>query len=201
MKQLMRNNEKAIRLHTKIDYDRVMAITYLTEFDREVQCALWGYPTESAYYRDASSSDSVLAIRIPFLALHAEDDPVCAALAIGISNLTDSVQIALKEAIPYQEFKQNPHTVLCTTSLGGHLCWFEPNGGRWHAKPVSHIPSFTNCPELIFKQVNNFLNHMAFKVDLDSINNKANGDAEPAKKDGVWEPMRRKMDHCDYRWE
>lgn len=36
----------------------------------------WGYPTENAYYRDASSSDAVLAIRIPFLALSALDDPV-----------------------------------------------------------------------------------------------------------------------------
>lgn len=77
MKQLIRNNEEAIKKYTKIDYDRVMAVTYLTEFDREVQCPVWGYPTESCYYRDASSSDSVLAIRIPFLALHAEDDPVC----------------------------------------------------------------------------------------------------------------------------
>ncbi len=36
----------------------------------------WGYPTEDAYYRDASSSDSVLSIRIPFLAIAAADDPV-----------------------------------------------------------------------------------------------------------------------------
>lgn len=43
---------------------------------RAVQCALWGYPTEGAYYRDASSTDALLAIRIPFLAINAEDDPV-----------------------------------------------------------------------------------------------------------------------------
>lgn len=36
----------------------------------------WGYPTENAYYRDASSSDAVLAIRIPYMALSALDDPV-----------------------------------------------------------------------------------------------------------------------------
>lgn len=40
------------------------------------RCISWGYPTESAYYRDASSSDSVLAIRIPYLAIQAADDPV-----------------------------------------------------------------------------------------------------------------------------
>lgn len=43
---------------------------------RELQCATWGYPTENAYYRDASSVDSLLAIRVPFFAIHAEDDPV-----------------------------------------------------------------------------------------------------------------------------
>jgi uncharacterized protein len=90
------------------------------------------------------------------------------------------LQIALKEALPYQEFKQNPNTVLCTTSLGGHLCWFEPGGGRWHAKPV-----------------NNFLNYMAFEVDLDSINNKAGGDAEVVQEGAVWNPIRRKMHVCD----
>lgn len=41
-----------------------------------MRCPTWGYPTEYAYYRDASSSDSVLAIRIPFLAINALDDPV-----------------------------------------------------------------------------------------------------------------------------
>lgn len=97
-------------------------IKYLHEFDREVQCVTWGYPTEGAYYRDATSADSLLDIRIPFFAVHAEDDP-----------------IAVKEAIPYEEIQQNPYTVLCTTSTGGHLSWFEVGGGRWHAKPVGSI--------------------------------------------------------------
>ena len=42
----------------------------------------------------------------------------------------------MKEAIPYEEFKQTPYAVLCATSLGGHLSWFEWGGGRWFAKPV-----------------------------------------------------------------
>lgn len=43
---------------------------------REIQCPTWGYPTVGAYYRDASSSDSLLAVRIPLFAINAEDDPV-----------------------------------------------------------------------------------------------------------------------------
>lgn len=84
------------------------------------RCPLWGYPTEDAYYRDASSTDAVLAIRIPFLAIHAVDDP-----------------IAVDEAVPYAEFQANPHTAIVATSLGGHLCWFEIGGGRWFSRPVS----------------------------------------------------------------
>ncbi|TDZ74106.1 putative esterase [Colletotrichum trifolii] len=140
MKELIFNHQDEIEKHTTLDLERLKKATYLWEFDREVQCIAWGYPTEEAYYRDASSSDAVLAIRIPFLALHAKDDP-----------------IAVEEALPYAEFKKNPYTVLCTTSLGGHLCWFEPGGGRWHAKPVT-----------------NFFNHMAFNVDHDSLPPKSN---------------------------
>jgi predicted alpha/beta-fold hydrolase len=95
-------------------------VKYLYEFDRAYQCPTWGYPTEDAYYRDASSVDSLLAVRIPLLALNAEDDP-----------------ISVKMGLPYPEAAKNPYTVLCTTSLGGHLGWFEMDGGRWHGKPVS----------------------------------------------------------------
>lgn len=43
---------------------------------RELQGPTWGYPTEGAYYRDASSVESLMAVRIPYFAIHAEDDPV-----------------------------------------------------------------------------------------------------------------------------
>lgn len=61
----------------RLDMQKLAQIKHLHEFDRYVQAPTWGYPTEMAYYRDASSVDSVLNIRIPFLAIHAEDDPVC----------------------------------------------------------------------------------------------------------------------------
>jgi len=43
---------------------------------RYIQGPTWGYPTEGAYYRDAASTDSLLAVKIPFFAINAEDDPV-----------------------------------------------------------------------------------------------------------------------------
>lgn len=74
-----------------IDPEEVRKITYLHEFDREIQCPTWGYATEGAYYRDASSADSVLSIRVPTFAIHAEDDPVSfAAYRTAIALLTIS---------------------------------------------------------------------------------------------------------------
>lgn len=58
----------------KISFDPIRAVVDITS--RELQGPTWGYPTENAYYRDASSSDSLLAVKIPLFAINAEDDPV-----------------------------------------------------------------------------------------------------------------------------
>lgn len=123
MLSLFETHKEQIIKNKKITSEGMHKLKYLHEFDRAVQCATWGYPTEGAYYRDASSTDGVLAIRIPVLAIHAKDDP-----------------IAFDLGVPYQEIRQNPYVVLCTTAVGGHLAWFELGGGRWHWKPVSKIP-------------------------------------------------------------
>ncbi|KAH0566417.1 hypothetical protein GP486_000200 [Trichoglossum hirsutum] len=142
MKRLFEIHIEEISKNPQIDVDKVRGVRYLHEFDRSalaaipalrtkgaypvineirvVQCPSWGYPTEGAYYRDASSSDSVLAVRVPLFVLNAEDDP-----------------IAAREAIPFEEIKQNPYVVLCASRGGGHIGWFEFGGGRWFAKPDS----------------------------------------------------------------
>ncbi|KAL2148830.1 hypothetical protein VTH82DRAFT_1977 [Thermothelomyces myriococcoides] len=159
MKKLINTHKDAILKYTNLDFDRIQKITYLHEFDREVQTVTWGYPTENAYYRDASSSDAVLAIRIPFLAISALDDP-----------------IAVYDAIPFQEFTKNPYTVLLTTSLGGHLSWFEIEGGRWHARPI--------C---------NFLNRMVTEINLDAITPDADGAKHDTQMVTEFNPVRRKL--------
>lgn len=120
MKRLFEEHVEAVKQNPRIDIEEVRRITYLHEFDRSVQCASWNYPTEGVYYRDASSTDSLLAIRIPFFSVQAEDDP-----------------IASHDALPFQEVSQTPYGVMLTTSWGGHLGWFELGGGRWFVKPVS----------------------------------------------------------------
>jgi len=71
-----RHREQILR-NQEIDVEKVMQSRYLFEFDRYIQCPTWGYPTEGAYYRDSQSVDALLAVRIPFLGINAEDDPVC----------------------------------------------------------------------------------------------------------------------------
>ncbi|KAK4156304.1 Alpha/Beta hydrolase protein [Chaetomidium leptoderma] len=163
MKKLINTHKDAVLKHTNLNFDRIQKVTFLHEFDREVQTVTWGYPTENAYYRDASSSDAVLGIRVPFLAISALDDP-----------------IAVYDAIPFQEFTQNPYTVLLTTSLGGHLSWFEIGGGRWHARPI--------C---------NFLKHMATEINLDAITPTANGEAPKTQFVTEFDPVRRKLQVLD----
>ncbi|KAJ5504809.1 AB-hydrolase YheT [Penicillium fimorum] len=122
MKKLFEAHVGQVSKNPRIDVDAIRNITYLHEFDRALQCPTWGYPTEGAYYRDATSTDSMLAIRIPFLSIQAEDDP-----------------IACWEALPYQEMTQTPYGVMLTTSWGGHLGWFELGGSRWFVKPVANF--------------------------------------------------------------
>lgn len=160
----IRHSEQILK-NGNIDMDAVRKIKYLHEFDRAIQCPTWGYPTEGAYYRDASSVDSIFDIRIPVLVLHAEDDP-----------------IACKSAVPYEEVLHTPWVAICSTSLGGHLGWFETGGGRWHSKPVY-----------------NFLEKMLREVDVQATKKHArvtaNGVASSSsyRSPFAFEPMRRKM--------
>jgi predicted alpha/beta-fold hydrolase len=76
LKKLFLLHREQILKNPGVDEAKVMGAKYLFEFDRYVQCPTWGYPTEGAYYRDSESVDALLAVRVPFLGINAEDDPV-----------------------------------------------------------------------------------------------------------------------------
>jgi len=59
--------------------------------------------------------------------------------------------------------------------MGGHLSWFEIGGHRWHAKPAI-----------------NFLNKMAFEVDIDAPASLSNGTTETDPATARFDPLRRK---------
>ncbi|TID20296.1 alpha/beta fold family hydrolase [Venturia nashicola] len=118
MRQLFMRNQKEITSQIPaIDAKKLLSSKYLHEFDRYVQCPTWGWPSVGAYYRDASCIDAVIDVRIPLFAIHAKDDPIVADVGA-----------------PYEEVKHNGYVVLCSTSLGGHLSWFEPGGERWFSR-------------------------------------------------------------------
>ncbi|KAI1004951.1 hypothetical protein K3495_g3264 [Podosphaera aphanis] len=154
MKKLLELHYDEVSKNPNLDFEKIRKINYLHEFDRLVQGPTWGYPTEGAYYRDASSTDSLLAVKIPLFAINALDDP-----------------IATKEAIPYEEVRQTPNVVLCTTSLGGHLSWYELGGFQWHARPAA-----------------NFLKNMAFNVKFGRSHETSSNKTQK----GTFNPMCRK---------
>jgi len=113
-------NASAIASVAEIDMRKAKQIKYIHEFDRYIQCPSWKFRTETEYYRQSSSSNSVLDVAVPFLAINANDDPITGS-----------------EGIPRQEFLQSKYAVLCTTSQGGHLGWVQNNGKRWYASLVT----------------------------------------------------------------
>jgi hypothetical protein len=116
----------------------------------------------------------LFAVRIPLFAINAKDDPVSHSTPF-IWSVVDLVeQIAIDEALPYLEIKQTPYAVLCMTSLGGHLSWFEIGGHRWFARAAV-----------------NFLNKMAIDIQVDApadMNGAAKSDASGPR----FNPMRRR---------
>lgn len=88
MKKLIEIHVDEVAKNPKLDMERIRRVKYLHEFDREVQGPTWGYPTEGAYYRDASSSDSLLAARIPIFGINATDDPASPAFIPALLQLT-----------------------------------------------------------------------------------------------------------------
>ncbi len=80
------------------------------------------------------------------------------------------------------------------TSLGGHLSWFEPGGGRWHAKPVCLLFSLLRRPFPSRScQVANFLHTMATEIDLAAIP-RDQLDLNARQRPGFdFDPLRRKM--------
>ncbi|KAI8998729.1 AB-hydrolase YheT [Trametes punicea] len=79
------------------------------------------FPSARDYYRAGSSHQVLKDIRVPFLALSSEDDPIAGPLPVGVAD--------------------NGWVVLGLTKGGGHLGWFEAGRRfgelrRWIRKPV-----------------------------------------------------------------
>lgn len=95
-------------------------------FDSRLTCIGGGssppfpFPNVYDYYEWASSHDVLRNIRVPFLAINSEDDPIVQVLPVDVS--------------------RNPWVAFAVTKKGGHLGWFEINQNRkvrrWIVRPV-----------------------------------------------------------------
>jgi uncharacterized protein len=98
----------------------------LQEFDNTFTCKGGGstppFPFETAddYYRWASSHNVVNDIRVPYLAINADDDPIVQDIPLGAV--------------------ENGYVVMELTAGGGHLGWFQSGHWlpieRWTTRPV-----------------------------------------------------------------
>lgn len=104
-----------------IDLEAVKQVSSTVDFDREITIKMLGFKNVECYYREASPVNALHKVKIPVLALNSLDDP-----------------IVNSECIPFEEFRSNPHLVLATTRVGGHLGWFTGNNlpQRWFPKPA-----------------------------------------------------------------
>lgn len=94
----------------------------LRDFDDVFTSRMFGFNCASEYYRHASPDQRLLNVRVPTLIVSSMDDPVVGS-----------------KSLPYSEVKLNPYTFLVTTSVGGHLGWFNLTHNRWYPKPVSQV--------------------------------------------------------------
>lgn len=78
----------------------------IRDYDEAITIHSFGWPSVDAYYQGASCDQRLSNVRIPLLAVQAEDDV-----------------LALAEAIPEEVMRSNPHCILVRTPGGGHLGW------------------------------------------------------------------------------
>jgi predicted alpha/beta-fold hydrolase len=99
--------------HFDIEFEKVISLRKMRQFDEHVTCKMYGYETPDHYYRDACCHQRLDHISIPTLLVNANDDP-----------LIDP------EAIP--KHTDNPNLVIAVTNKGGHVSFSD---GLWPTKP------------------------------------------------------------------
>ncbi|RKP04141.1 hypothetical protein CXG81DRAFT_4142, partial [Caulochytrium protostelioides] len=92
-------------------------------FDHHVTRLLGRYASVDDYYRRGSSAQYVPYIRVPYLAISAEDDPVVPWVTWPVSDAAE-----------------NPYVVLAAMQRGGHVGWYEGWRPRqWVQRPAAEF--------------------------------------------------------------
>lgn len=126
LKLLKKHYKGQLMIHEFIDkYDKDPSkfnLNTLRDFDDNFTCKLFGFNSSFEYYRHASPVQRLFKFRVPTIIISAKDDPVC-----GLRSL------------PIDESRLNPYVTLITTTIGGHLGWFDFKHNRWYPKPVAGL--------------------------------------------------------------
>jgi len=85
----------------------------LIHFDRMVRAKILGYNSVHMLYRNVSCDRFVGSINVPFLVLHANDDP-----------------ISMTKHLPVTDLVRNPNCLLIQTDVGGHCDFFMRAPGK-----------------------------------------------------------------------
>ncbi|KAJ1900500.1 hypothetical protein LPJ66_001432, partial [Kickxella alabastrina] len=105
------------------DIDAIMKAKRMSELDNLITAKTYGHKDCWTYYKAASSTKYVDAIRTPYLALNSMDDP-----------------ITPYEGIPIEKFRNNPFTALALAKHGGHLGFFTGLSPKiWYLHPVKEF--------------------------------------------------------------
>lgn len=117
---LVKHHKDVLAQSPVFDYENRKKVHTIAEFDDYFTAPLFGFDSSKDYYRSASSVHRIMNIKVPTLILNALDDP-----------------IVHHDCIPYKEAAKNPYLVLSTTSLGGHIGWFQPGNKLWYPPVIS----------------------------------------------------------------
>lgn len=84
-------------------------MTTWNEFDREIVRKVYKreFQPVNTFYEEASALKVIKGVKKPTLVVHSRDDPVISY-----------------QCCPVSELVANPNIILCSTKLGGHVCFF-----------------------------------------------------------------------------
>jgi predicted alpha/beta-fold hydrolase len=122
----------------------VQDCTLMSDFDRVWTTRALGFKHVNEYYDYSRMDQYVAKIKIPFLSIFAEDDPI-----IPI------------DSVPFKALQNNPYTVTVVTQHGGHLGFF---GGVFIPQRIIDQPfrSFMRTVEILRETQHNGENSFAY---------------------------------------
>merc|ERR1712098_865161 len=88
--------------------EQVFSSTTVREFDNRFTAKMFGYKDVMEYYADARLCDKVENIKVPTMAINAEDDP-----------------FQPSDSIPKAQAERSSHLGIVTTKYGGHVGFVE----------------------------------------------------------------------------